>query len=122
MRNVKRVKDRHAIQIEYLGVDQNRLFCLRRADGQFWAGDSEWSKILDSAVIYHDHTIAQKHLRAIQNDRLKGKPRRSFTVEMTIALVGDDVADISPEVLGLFLADAVRLEIEVWPTAKVLLH
>ena len=105
------MKNDDAIMIRYMGADHARRFVIQRADHKLWTGKA-WSKILDCARVFKDHTSAGKACVAIQHKRHRGKKLRTFRVEMTIALVAEEVEEISREALVKFLAEAVRIEVE----------
>jgi len=105
------MKNDDAIMIRYMGADHARRFVIQRADHKLWTGKA-WSKILDCARVFKDHTSAGKACVAIQHKRHRGKKLRTFRVEMTIALVAEEVEEIGREALVKFLAEAVRIEVE----------
>jgi len=100
------------ITVRYTGSDQRRLFCVQRGDSKFWAGENGWSRILDKAQIYRTHKDAQAACSALQYAIYKGKPLRSFKVEVHVTLVAAEVESIGQEELTRFLADFVRIDVE----------
>ena len=105
------VQNPAGVTIRYMGSDDRRIFVLQRGDLKFWTGEV-WDKTLDKAMIFHDHKTAQATCSALQYQRYKGKPMRTFTVEMSVTLVADDVEGVSQEELARFIAEAVRIDIE----------
>jgi hypothetical protein len=97
--------------IRYCGTSANRFHVLQRGDGLFWTGDG-WSRILDCAAIFRSHQDAQQVCAALARQRYGGKPMRTFKMEVAVALVADDVEDISQEQLSDFIARAVRVDVE----------
>ena len=106
-----KVKNVNTLMIRYLGSDGNRYHVVQRGDGLFWTGKG-WSRILDCAQIFRDHRAAQAQCCAIQTKRYRGKPSRSYRLEVAVTLCGDDVADVSEDMLVQFLRDAVRIDVE----------
>ena len=95
------MKNPEGITVRYLGSDVgSRLFCIQRGDSKYWTGDSEWSRILDKARIFHSHKAAQAACAALQYAMYKGRPMRTFEVTVTVTLAADDVASISQEELS----------------------
>jgi hypothetical protein len=105
------VKNTDAVMIRYIGTDAARRFLLQRGDYKFWTGEG-WSKILDCAKIFYDHGAAQRACGAIQYRQYRGKPLRTFRIEMAITLVADDVEAITEEALARYIAEALRIDIE----------
>jgi len=105
MRNV------NTVLIRYFGADWNRYHCLQRGDGMFWTGEG-WSSVLDCARTYRLHKDAQIACAALQRCQYGGKPMRTFKMEVVVALVADDVHEISTEQLAEFIGKAVRLDVE----------
>lgn len=103
--------DDNKLCIRYLFADHNRKHVIQRGNGDFWTGDG-WSPILDCARLFREHRAAQVAWRAIQMTRYGGKPSRTFRVEVGITLMGDDVADVTKDMLVKFLYDAVRIDVE----------
>ena len=99
------------MMIRYMGADHARRFVIQRSDDKFWTGHG-WSDILDNAKVFTDHKEAQTTVSAIQYKQWQGKPVRKFKVEVEITLVGDDIDNISQEQLAVFLAKAVRIDVE----------
>jgi hypothetical protein len=97
--------------VRYVGADHARRFVLQRADYLFWTG-TEWDKRLDCAKVFYDHRSAQKACGAIQYQQYKGKPVRTFKVEMAITLVADEVETINLGVLASYLSYAMRIDME----------
>lgn len=97
--------------VRYCGSSANRFHVLQRGDGQFWSGDG-WSRILDCAKHFRLHRDAQRECAALARRRYGGKPMRTFAMEITVALVADDVDDISKEQLADYIARAVRVDVE----------
>ena len=106
------MKNVNAILIRYCGADCNRYHVLQRGSGEFWMGDGGWSPILDCAKIFRLHKDAQQACAALQRRQYGGKPMRTFKMEVTVALVADDVQEVSKEQLAEFIAQAVRVDIE----------
>src|SRR6516162_10036821 len=105
MRNV------NAVLIRYFGADWNRYHCLQRGDGTFWTGEG-WSSVLDCAKVFRLHKDAQRECAGIQLRQYGGKPMRTFRLEVAVALVADEVHEISTEQLTEFIGQAVRLDVE----------
>lgn len=105
------MKNKDAVMIRYIGTDAARRFLLQRGDYQYWTGEG-WSKILDCAKIFYDHRAAQRACGAIQYQQYRGKPLRTFKIEMAITLVADDVEAITEEALARYIAEALRIDIE----------
>ncbi|MCE9561225.1 MAG: hypothetical protein K8U57_04145 [Planctomycetes bacterium] len=105
------MKNPNAVMVRYIGADHARRFVLQRADYRFWTG-SEWDKRLDCAKVFNDHRSAQKACAAIQYQQYKGKPARTFKVEMAITLVADEVETINLGVLASYLSYAMRIDME----------
>jgi hypothetical protein len=105
------MKNKNAVTVRYMGADHARTFVLQRGDYAFWTG-SGWDEILDNAKVFYTHQAAQKACAAIQYRQHRGKPVRTFTVEMTVTLAADDVQAVSHEALARFVAEAVRIDIE----------
>lgn len=97
--------------IRYCGASANRFHVLQRGDGQFWSGDG-WSRIMDCAKHFRLHRDAQRECAALARQRYSGKPMRTFKMEITVALVADDVDDISKEQLADLISQAVRIDVE----------
>jgi len=100
-----------AIHIRYYGPDHHRMYCLQRANGEFWTGNG-WSKILDCAKIYRRQRDAGRDCSRLQNRQYRGLPWRTFKVEMRVALVAEDVEVIGTDALAEYLAEAVVVTIE----------
>ncbi len=100
-----------AIHIRYFGPDHHRMYCLQRANGQFWTGDG-WSKILDCAKIYRRQRDAGRDCTILQSKQYRGLPWRTFSLEMRIALVAEDVEVIGTDALAEYLAEAVCINVE----------
>ncbi len=105
------MKSVNAIHIRYMGPDWHRVFVVQRANGEFWSGNS-WTKILDCAKVYRKHRDAQRDCSVIQYRRWRGKPIRTFRVEVHLTLVADEVHGITNEEVRQFLSDSVRIDIE----------
>jgi hypothetical protein len=105
------MKTDHTIMIRYTGSDQARRFVLQRGDYTFWTGDG-WDKRLGRARVFAHHKAAQKACAALQYRQYKGKPVRTFTVEMAITLVADDVEAVNLGVLASYLSYAMRIDME----------
>lgn len=105
------MKNQHTMMIRYMGPDHARRHVIQRGDGSFWTGEA-WSKILDNAQLFDDHKTAGLTVVAIQHKRWKGKPCRTFKVEVSVTLVGDDIQNMPVKDLAKYLADAVRLDVE----------
>ena len=105
------VKYPENITTRYLGNDERRPFCLQRGDSKYWTCDDDWSRILDKARIFHTHKAAQAACAALQYAVYKGKPLRTYTDAVPVALVADDVESISNEELTRFLAEVVRIDV-----------
>jgi len=105
------MKDERTLQIRYFGADWNRYHCLQRGDGTYWTGDS-WSRVLDCAKIFRQHRDAQQECVILYRRQYGGKPLRTFRLEVDVALVADDVQDITKEKLAEFIAQAVRIDVE----------
>jgi len=105
MRNV------NTLMVRYFGADHNRYHCLQRGDGAFWTGTG-WSPIHDCAKVFRRHKDAQVECAAIQRRQYGGKPMRTFRLEIAVALVADEVHEISNEQLAEFIGLAVRLDVE----------
>lgn len=101
----------HRLMVRYFGADHNRYHCLQRSDGAFWTGTG-WSRILDCAKVYRSHKDAQIACVALQRRQYGGKPMRTFKLEAIVALVADDVHEISQDQLAEFISKAVRLDVE----------
>ena len=105
------MKNVNAILIRYVGADWLRQHILQRGNGDFWTGDG-WSKIRDCAKVFRQHKDAQRACVALQRRQYGGKPMRTFKLEAVVALVADDVEEISKEQLAEFIGKAVRIDIE----------
>jgi hypothetical protein len=99
------------VYIRYCGSSAHRFHVLQRGDGQFWSGN-EWSRIMDCAKHFKLHRDAQRECAALARRRYGGKPMRTFRMEVTVALVADDVDRISTDQLAEFISDAVRIDVE----------
>jgi hypothetical protein len=99
------------VLVRYCGAAANRFHVLQRGDGQFWTGDG-WSRVMDCAAIFRSHKDAQRACAALARRRYGGKPMRTFRMEVAVALVADEVNDISEEQLSDFIAKAVRVDVE----------
>jgi hypothetical protein len=97
--------------VRYCGTSANRFHILQRGDGQIWTGEG-WSRIMDCAKHFKLHRDAQREYAALARQRYGGKPMRSFKMEVSVALVADDVSDISQEQLADYIARAVRVDVE----------
>jgi hypothetical protein len=106
-----KVKNVNTLMVRYLGSDGNRYHVVQRGDGLFWTGRG-WSRILDCAEIFRGHRDAQARCIAIQRMRYRGKPARSYRLEVTVTLCGNDVAHVTEDKLVRFLQDAVRIDVE----------
>ena len=100
-----------AIRIRYFGPDHHRMYCLQRANGQFWTGIG-WNKILDCAKIYRRQRDAGRDCARLQNKQYRGLPLRTFKVELRVALVGEDVELIGEDALSEYLAEAAVVTLE----------
>ncbi|QJW97244.1 hypothetical protein [Frigoriglobus tundricola] len=105
------MKNEDGIMIRYMGADHARRFVLQRGDDKYWTGDG-WSKILDTAKIFTAYRQAQKEYATLQYQKHRGKAVRTFKVEATVTLVADEVETISPAALVVYLAEALRLDID----------
>jgi hypothetical protein len=105
------MKNKYAVTVRYIGADHARRFILQRADYKFWTGDG-WDAALDSAKVFYDHDTAAQACAAIQYRQYKGKPLRTFKVELAVTLVADAVEDISREALVRYIAEALRIDVE----------
>ena len=101
----------NAILIRYVGADWLRQHILQRGNGDYWTGDG-WSKIRDCARVFRLHRDAQRACAALQRQQYGGKPMRSFRLEVAVALVADNVHEISNEQLAEFIGAAVRIDVE----------
>lgn len=99
------------ITTRYIGNDERRLFCLQRGDFKFWTCGGGWSRILDKARIFHTHKAAQAACSALQYAMYKGKPLRTFKVEVIVTLVAEDVESVSQEELTRYLGEATNMEV-----------
>ena len=86
----------NAILIRYVGADWLRQHILQRGNGDYWTGDG-WSKIRDCARVFRLHRNAQRACAAL---------------EVAVALVADNVHEISNEQLAEFIGAAVRIDVE----------
>jgi len=102
---------KNTMMIRYMGADHARRFVIQRGDDKFWTG-SGWNAVLDNAKVFADHKEAQITVAAIQHKQWKDKPVRKFKVEVEVTLVGDDIENIPQEQLAVFLAKAVRIDVE----------
>jgi hypothetical protein len=105
------MKRKDTVTVRYIGADHARRFCLQRADYKFWTGDG-WDAALDSAKVFRDHGAAAQACAAIQYRKYKGKPLRTFKIELAVTLVADAVEDISREALVRYIAEALRIDVE----------
>lgn len=105
------MKNENGICVRYTGPDHARRFCLQRADHTFWNGD-RWVEELSEAKLYKDHKTAQAACSVLQYDRYKGKPVRSFNINMVVTLVADDVENISRDDLIKYITTAMRIDLE----------
>lgn len=105
------MKSKDTVTVRYIGADHARRYCLQRADYKFWTGDS-WDVALDSAKVFYDHDAAAQACAAIQYRQYKGKPLRTFKIELAVTLVADAVEAISQEALARYIAEAVRIDVE----------
>jgi hypothetical protein len=105
------MRNKYAVTVRYIGADHARRFILQRADYKFWTG-AGWSAALDNAKVFYDHGAAAQACAAIQYRQYKGKPLRTFKVELTVTLVADAVEDISRDALARYIAEAVRIDVE----------
>jgi hypothetical protein len=105
------MKNSDTLMVRYTGTDENRRFVIQRGDFSYWTGE-KWSKILDNAKVFNDHKSAQTTCSALQYQRYKGKPIRTFKVEVSLTLAADDVANITPQQLAEYLSKAMRLDVE----------
>ena len=99
------------LRIRYIGPDFARMFTIQRGDFMYWDGDG-WTKILDKAQVFHDHTAAGTTVAALQYQQYQGLPIRTFKLELSITLAADDVGAISQQQLARYIIDALRLEVE----------
>lgn len=99
------------LAIRYIGADQARRFVIQRGDFAFWTGD-DFDVNIDAAKVYYDHKTAQKACAALQYQQYKGKPVRTFTLEVTVTLAADEVQAIPLSALVAWLGAAVRIDIE----------
>jgi hypothetical protein len=104
-------KTDHTLLVRYIGADHARRHVIQRGDGKFWTGEG-WSKILDKAKVFVEHKDAQTACAALQYQQYKGKPIRSFKVEVNITLVADEVEEITQEQLTEYLSKSLRLDME----------
>jgi hypothetical protein len=104
-------KTEETLMVRYTGADHARRFVIQRGDGKFWTGEG-YSKIMDSAKVFNDHKTAQITCSALQYQKHKGKPIRTFKVEVNITLTADDVDSVSQEMLTDWLSKALRIDIE----------
>ncbi len=102
---------KNAITIRYAGTDENRCFVLQRGDHKFWNGGG-WDQRPEVAFEFGTHKAAQTACAALQYARHRGKPVRTFKVELSIVLAADDVDAIPQSSLATWLANALRLDIE----------
>ncbi|MGL4424332.1 MAG: hypothetical protein ACRCZF_26995 [Gemmataceae bacterium] len=102
------MKDVNTLTIRYLGSNHAR-FVIEKG-GAYWTG-TDWSRILDTAQVFFDHKAAQAASWAIQRRRFRGKPTRRFRVNVVVTLTGDDVSDVTEDMLVAYLKDAVRIDI-----------
>ena len=107
------MKNANVLMIRYLGMasETERFHVIQRATGEFWTGEG-WSKILDCAKLFRRHRDAQRECAAIQYRRWRGKPQRTYKIEVHVTLVADEIGAISHEEVRQFLSDAVRLDVE----------
>ena len=99
------------LRIRYIGPDFARMFTIQRGDFMYWDGDG-WTKILDCAKVFHDHKSAGTTVAALQYQQYKGKPIRSFKLELSITLAADNVSEITQAQLEKFIIAAVQIEVE----------
>lgn len=105
------MKNETAIMVRYIGADHARRYLLQRGDFKFWTGDG-WDRILDKAKIFYSHDTAGTTAAALQYQQYKGKPIRTFKIEVGITLAADEVENISQEALVRYISAALRIEIE----------
>lgn len=105
------MKNDSALTIRYTGSDFARRFVIQRGDGKFWNGGG-WSATIDKAVVFATHKSAQVACVALQYEQYRGKPVRTFKIEVNLTLVADDVQNISQEDLMRYIAQALRLDVE----------
>ena len=98
------------LTIRFFGPDSNRRYAVQRGDGAFWSGEG-WSPILDCAKIFHNYGDAGVACRAIQRSRYRRKPVRRYRAEVTVEVIGDDVAHVTNGMLAEYLGKAVRVEV-----------
>ncbi len=105
------MKNPDAVHLRYIDTDDTRTFVLQRADGLVWNGGG-WSKAMHEAHIFfrYDHAVAA--YAALMYARHRGKPMRTFKLEMTLTLVADNVEQISPEAFARYVSNAVRVQTE----------
>ena len=105
------MKDKSTLMIRYIGADHARRFIIQRGDFRYWTGDG-FSKILDKAQVFHDHNAAGTTVAALQYQRYKGKPIRTFKLELAITLAADNVSEITQAQLEKFIIAAVQMEVD----------
>jgi hypothetical protein len=105
------MKNTETLMIRYMGNDAARRYVIQRGDGHFWTGEG-FSSILDNAKLFTDHKTAQAACVAIQYDRHRGKPVRTFKCEMVVTVVGDEVDKLAEGDVANYVADAVRIDVE----------
>jgi hypothetical protein len=104
------MKTERTLTIRYMGSDDHRRFVIQRGDGRFWS-DEDWSPALEDATLFASHKVAQEVCGKIYNNEYGGKPTRSFRCTVEVNVVGDDVSEVSREMLLQFLYDAVRIDV-----------
>jgi len=106
------MKGKDTVTVRFIGADHARRYCLQRADYKFWTGDGDgWDAALDNAKVFYDLDAAAQACAAIQYRQYRGKPLRTFKVELAVTLVADAVEDISREALVKYIAQALRIEV-----------
>lgn len=104
-------KREKTLMIRYISADHARRHVIQRGDGKYWTGEG-FSKILDEAKIFKEHKVAQTACAALQYQQYKGKPVRTFKVEVHITLAADDVEEITQDKLLDYLLRSLRMDME----------